>query len=273
MSFDEAKRSAFVKDLLGFFRRRPVDLLPFEEVRDRLRLRSFIDRGIQEVPLSRIVGSLGREREFNRAFLPRQESLRNRWQELKDLAEGPAGFPPVELYYVQDVYFVVDGHHRISVARNIGAETIESHVMEFRSSVILTPETSIEEIVLKEGLAEFLEATGLVQRKPDEYITSIPNGYEKLLDHISVHRYYRGIECARPVSWEEAVESWRKSVYLPMTRIIRKHKILEQFPERTETDLYLYTTEHLHYLREQYAPQRVPRARAVKDFTDKFKKG
>ncbi len=265
-TFDEAKRSAFLKDLMGFLQRRPVDLLPFTEVKERLRLKNFIDRGGQEVPLDRIVGSLGREHEFNRAFLPREESLRQRWQEIKDLAEGPAGFPPVELYYVQDVYFVVDGHHRISVARAVGAKTIEARVKEFRTPVLLTSDTSIEDLILKTGLAEFLETTGLVQKDPNEYVVTIPNGYEKLLDHISVHRYYLGIEKNRPISWEEAVRSWRRSVYLPMTRIICKHKIKEQFPDLTETDLYLVTIEHLHYLKEQYGSKKIGRARAVKDF-------
>jgi hypothetical protein len=271
MSFDEAKRSAFLKDLLGLLRKRPIDLLPFEQVKERLHLKHFIDRGIQEVPLDRIVGSLGREREFTREFLPRHESLRKRWQEVQDLAEGPAGFPPVELYYVHDVYFVVDGHHRISVVRAMGAQTIEARVKEFRSPVLLTPETSIEEIILKTGLTEFLETTGLAQKTTEDYVMTIPNGYGKLLDHISVHRYYRGIETDRPVSWEEAVKSWRRSVYLPMVRILRKHNLQQQFPECTITDLYIFTIEHLHYLREQEASKKIGRLRAVKHFTKEMK--
>jgi hypothetical protein len=265
-TFDEAKRSAFIKDLMGFVQRRPVDLLPFEKVKEKLKLKHLVERGIQEVPLNRIIGSLGRDHEFTRAFLPRQESLRKRWEEIKDLAEGPSGFPPVELYYVKDVYFVVDGHHRVSVARAVGASTIEARVKEFRSPVMLMPETSIEEVILKSGLAEFLETTGLVQETPDDYVVTMTNGYEKLLDHISVHRYYRGIETEGPVSWDEAVQSWKKSVYDPMIRIIRKHKILDEFPGHTETDLYLYIMDHLHYLRELYAPKKIGRTRAVKEF-------
>jgi hypothetical protein len=271
-SFDEAKRAAFLKDLMSFFQRKPVDLLPFEEVKERLHLKQLVDRGVQEVPLSQIVGSLGRQNEFNRLFMPREESLRKRWEEVRQLAEGPQGFPPVELYFVPDVYFVVDGHHRISVARSVGAETIEAVVKEFRSVVRLTPETSIEEIINKTALADFLETAGLVQKSSTDYVVTVPNGYEKLLNHISVHRYYRGIELDRPVSWEEAVQSWRRSVYVPMIRIIRKHKILEDFPGSTETDLYLAIMDHLHYLKERAAPGKVGRARAAKEFSEEMKR-
>lgn len=265
-SFDEAKRAAFLEDLMGHFHGRDVDLLPFGEVRERLHLKQLVDRGIQEVSLDRIVGSLGREREFTRGFFPREEALRERWQELKELAEGSRGFPPVELYYVNDVYFVVDGHHRVSVAKSLGSQTIEARVKEFRSPIKLTPQTSLEEVLLKSNLADFLETTGLVQELPGDCEMTIPNGYEILLDHISVHRYYLGIEKGSAVSWDEAVRSWRDIIYRPMVEIIKKHGIQEWFPGRTETDLYLFTMDHLHYLREKLAPKDVLPEQAVKHF-------
>ena len=264
--FDSARRAALMSDLLNLFQGRPVDLLPFNEVKEVLRLRQVVDRGIQEIPLDRIVGTVGREHEFNRAFLPRDESLRNRWDEVKDLAEGQKGFPPIEVYYVHDVYFVVDGHHRVSVARAMGANTIEAHVKEFVTSVPLSSVTSIEEIILRTGLAGFLEATGLQHEHPDEFVTTLPNGYERLLEHISVHRYYRGIETKRPVPLDEAVKSWRDTVYRPMVEIIRKHSLQEEFPGYTETDLYLMIMDHLHELRKQYGDSTQPE-RAVKHFS------
>jgi hypothetical protein len=264
--FDSARLAALIVDLLNLVQGRTSDLLSFGEVRERLRLKQVIDRGVQEVPLSRIVGSLGREREFNRAFLPREESLRDRWQEVKDLAEGPTGFPPVELYYVNDVYFVVDGHHRVSVARALGAPAIEARVKEFISPVPLTPETSIEEVILKSGLADFLDTVGLEQTYPGEFELTEPNGYERLLDHISVHRYYLGLNQKRDINWREAVHSWLDTVYRPMIDVIRKSGVMEQFPGRTETDLYLYVMDHLHHLKQLYGNVGEDRERVVKHF-------
>jgi len=117
--FDAARRAALVQDLLGVLKGRPVDLLPFDRVRAGLRLKHIVDRGLHDVPLERIVGTLGREREFNREFLPREEALRDRWEEVEELAEGPAGFPAVELYKVGDAYFVVDGHHRLRARHQV----------------------------------------------------------------------------------------------------------------------------------------------------------
>lgn len=255
-----------MQDLLRLVQGRPLDLLPFEAVKEKLHLKQIVDRGVIEVPLDRIVGSVGREHAFNRAFLPRDESLRSRWEEVKDLAEGQSGFPPVELYYVNDVYFVVDGHHRVSVARSLDAPTIEARVKEFLTVVPLTPDTSLEEVILQSGLATFLETTGLQQESPDDFRITTPNGYERLADHISVHRYYRGIETGRPVPWEEAVTSWRDTVYRPMVETIRKSGIMESFPGYTESDLYLFTMDHLHYLHERYGQAGQKRERVVKHF-------
>jgi hypothetical protein len=273
--FDAARRAALMQDLVGHVLGRPVDLLPFERVRERLRLRHLVDRGLREVPLDAIVGSLGREREFNREFLPREESLRERWEDADDMAGGLRGYPAVELYQVGDTYFVVDGHHRISVARASGQPAIEARVKEFLTPVPLSPEDSTEDVLLKGSLADFLEATGLTPETPDEFLTREPGGYERLLEHISVHRWYRGIETGRPVSWEEAVRSWRDAVYRPMIRLIRGSGVLDLFPGGTATDLYLFTMAHLHDLRQRYAPRPISMAAGVRHwaFTRRARRG
>lgn len=266
VGFESARRAALMTDLLAILAGRPTDLLPFDTVRRELGLRHLVDRGIQQVPLDRIVGTLGRPGEFNRAFLPRDDSLRDRWDRLKDLAEGPVGFPPVELYQVDQAYFVVDGHHRVSVARAMDAPTIEAHVTEFLTPVPLEPGVSIEEVLLRSGLAAFLEATGLQPEAPGELRVTVPDGYERLIDHIRVHGYYKGIEEKRNVPWHEEVVSWRDNVYQPMIETIRRSGILEEFPGRTETDLYLFVMDHLHRLRQEYQNRSVSLETAVEEF-------
>lgn len=252
--------SDLVRTLLG----RPTELLPFTEVKERLRLRNLVDRGLQEVPLERIVGSLGRQREFNRAFLPRDEALRERWQDVEELARGLQGFPPVELYQVGDAYFVVDGHHRVSVAHRLGAPAIEARVQEFLTPVPLGADESIEAVLLKQGLADFLEATGLTPESRDELRTTLPQGYDRLLEHISVHRYYLGLEERREIPWRAAAASWRDRVYRPTLEAIRDSRAMEEFPGRTETDLYLFVTEHLSRLRQRYGDDAVTPRRAAR---------
>jgi len=264
--FDAALRAGLIQDLLAQVRGRPTDLLPFDAVRQRLRLRNLADRGIQEVPLDRIVGTVQREREFNRAFLPRDESLRGRWEEIEGLADGRKGFLPVELYRVGDTHFVVDGHHRVSVARAMGTPTIEARVKEFTTPVKLPPDASIEDVVAQQGLADFLETTGLPAEKPDEFRTTEPNGYERLLDHINVHRHFRGVNERREIPWPEAVVSWRDAVYRSMIDRIEASGILDEFPGRTPADLYLFVMDHLHYLRQQYGDVAARPTRALAHF-------
>lgn len=262
--FDAARRAALINDLLAVLTNKPSNLLPFDDVRERLRLRNLIDRGIQEVSVDKIVGTIGRERDFNRAFLPREESLRSRWIGVENLAEGPAGFPSVELYRVGDAYFVVDGHHRISVMRALGTPTIEANVKEFLTNVAVDPGDSIESMVIKGNLAAFLDATGLGEAGGGEFSLTDPNGYERLLEHINGHMYFRGIEENRQVPWREAVQSWLMNVYRPMVTTIRRSGILDEFPGSTEGDVYLYIMDHLHHLRQQYAPRQVSPQHAVR---------
>lgn len=249
--FDDARWKALLHDLFAGLSGRPVDLLSFDEVRERLGLRHVVDRGVEDVPLESIVGSLGREREFTREFAPRDDSLRRRWEDVRRLAEGPAGFPPVELYKVGDVFFVVDGHHRISVARSLGAGAIEARVREFVSDVAFGPDDSLEEVILRSGFDDFVESTCFSREEAEAFLVSLPDGYAKLLDHVSVHRYFLGIESGACPAWCDAIASWRARVYDPMVAVIRRSGILEQFPGRTETDLYLFAMEELHYLRER----------------------
>jgi hypothetical protein len=264
--FDAARRAALMADLLQTLRGHPADLLPFEEVRERLRLRTLVDRGVREVPLDAIVGTLGRAREFNRAFLPRDESLRERWQRVEDLADGPEGLATVELYQVGEAYFVVDGHHRVSVARQLGTPAIEARVTEYLTPVRLEPDASIEEVILDGALADFLAVTGLEPADADEYRVSEAGGYQRLLDHITVHRYFRGIDLGREFAWQEAVASWRDLVFRPMVTIVKASGVLEDFPGSTAADLYLFTMDHLHFLRERYESREIEPELAVRHF-------
>lgn len=269
--FDAARLGAVMQDLLALVRQRPRDLLPFEEVRERLKLRRVVDRGTRDVPLGQIVGTFGRRGEFNRAFLPRSESLRERWEDVRDLAEGASGFPIVELYQVGDAYFAVDGHHRISVARSLGAPSIEAHVLEFLTPVPLGADASPESVLQKEGLADFLETTGLVPSSPDEFRVTHPGDYAEMLEHVAVHRYFLGLDLSRDVTWEEAVRSWYETLFRPMTETIRSSGVLGDFEGRTEADLYLFTARHLHELRMKWGDGVAPE-RAVEHFRLQTKK-
>ena len=265
--FDRSRRKAFVQRILAFFTHQSLDLLPFEQVREQLRLRDRHYRGLQEILLNQIVGSVGRYQDFTRTFLPRSGGLRERWSAVEDRVKA-GGLPPVELYKVGEVYFVRDGNHRISVARAQNVPDIEAFVWEYPSLVPLSPDDDLDDLLIKQGYVTFLEKTRLNQLRPSQHIElTAPGRYRDLLEHIAVHRYFLSQEEGREFAAEEAVTSWYDNVYLPIIRAIRKQGILKQFPGRTEADLYIWASCWQYELSERYGKS-ISAEEAVDNFAE-----
>jgi len=143
-------------------------------------------------------------------------------------------------------------------------------VTEVHTSGKITRDTDVNALVLEQEYSEFLRQTRLNEFYPGEdFRFSIPGQYEKVLQHISVHRWFMGEKLTRPVTDEEAVKGWHREVYLPLVRIIRKHQILNAFPARTEMDLYFWIIEHRWYLAEEQK-RRISLESAATDFTNRF---
>jgi nucleotide-binding universal stress UspA family protein len=251
--FHRARGRADLKELLARLTGASNQLLSYDEVRQKLQLQGGIERGIHDIPLDAIVGSVGRYTDFTRDFLPRQRVQSERWARVWMAAAGLVGLPPIEVYQIGDVYFVQDGNHRVSVAREMGAQYIQAYVTEVHSHVQLTPDIRPDELILKAEYSQFLGQTRLNQLKPEADLSvSVPGQYPVLLEHIDVHRYFMGIDLQRPVDYEEAVAHWYDTVYLPVIQIIRSQGILRQFPNRTEADLYLWIAEHRAQLEDEF---------------------
>ena len=268
--FSRARFKAFFNDIISLIARRSNELLSFDEVARRLKIRQRRYGGLRTVEVDKIVGSVGRYRDFDRAFLPTQSHTQGKWKSVDRAHYQEIELPPVQLYKVGDVYFVRDGHHRVSVAREKGVKFIDAEVIECEARVPVTTDLRPEDLVIKGEYVDFLEATGLDRLRPDQKIEfSVPGNYRILLEHISVHRYFMGIEQEREILWEEAVASWYDDVYMPIVRIIREQNILAEFPGRTEADLYLWIMDHLYFLRERYGPE-VGAEEAAADFAERF---
>jgi len=272
-AFTQLRRRAFFQRVLGFFTgHEPGGLLSFDEVRDKLQIRGQHYSGLQTIPLYQIIGTVGRYHEFNRAFLPTQEHIRARWKRIYQAAHEQ-GFPPIEVYRVGDAYFVRDGHHRVSVLKELGATTVEAYVTEFETPVPLPPDTDAAELDLKREYAAFLRETRLADLRPGQQIEfTLPGQYSKLQEHIAVHRHYLGLREQREIPYNESVARWYDEVYMPVVQIIRQAGVLDDFPGHTEADLYLWLIEHRHYLSERYGKD-VPLEQAAAAFTEEFSTG
>ena len=131
--FTRARRRARLRAIVARIRRVHVSnkLLSFDDVRRDLAANNRFYRGRRVVEVEEIVGSVGRWRDFDRSFLPARASVGHKWKRIDRAFHRTEDLPPVELYEIGESYFVVDGHHRVSVARYHDVPTVEAAVVEF----------------------------------------------------------------------------------------------------------------------------------------------
>jgi hypothetical protein len=251
MDFGRARRRAKLQELLAYLMGKSSDLLSYEEVRRLVRAGGQVDRGIQQIPIAAIVGSVGRYKDFTRTFLPRNDADQARWATVK-AAQITQGLPPITVYQMSDVYFVLDGNHRVSIARQLGNETIEAYVTEVRTAVPLSPDVQPNDLIVKAEYADFLAETNLKVLRPqaDLMLTSAGK-YPLILEYIDVHAYFMGLEQARAIAADETITHWFDTVYLPTVERIRQTDLLSEFPERTEADFYVWLTDHRAELQKE----------------------
>ena len=267
--FRGARIRAFLLDVLGALSGHSRSLLAFEDVRESLHLGGPVYRGVQPVHLSQIVGSVDRYRDFDRLFLPTQSRTIDRWTRINRAWYQDINLPPVMLYKVGDLFFVIDGNHRVSVARSRGQEYIDAEVRECEARVPVTADLRPEDLERLHDRVEFLERSRLDEVRPGSRVeTTILGGYERLIEHIAVHRYFMGIDQKRPVPETEAVAHWYDTIYLPVVEVIKSSGILDELPEKTVTDVYLWVMDHLHFLRRKPGMESAGPAQAAEDFID-----
>ncbi|RME85010.1 MAG: transcriptional regulator [Caldilineae bacterium] len=254
--FRHAHFQAMLEDWRARIRGRRSDLLSYEEVRSILEGRESSGLPeLKEVPLEKIVGSVGRYRDFTQAFLPRNEALYDRWRQVDAAMNSLSGTPPVELYQVGELYFVRDGNHRVSVARARGDKVIEAYVTRVQVPFPVEADNvdELNDWLIRAGEELLMRRTRLREYYPDADLTlTEPGRYRQIDEQIRVHRWYLGENLGREVSYEEAVKSWYENVYLPLAREIEESGILKEFPNRTVTDLYLWICHHREELRERF---------------------
>lgn len=268
--FQTARRRAQLEHLLARLSGTSADLLSFEEVRQLLRGRDTARRTLREIPLDAIIGSVGRYADFTRHFLPLREEDKTRWAQVELQMTGLTGLPPIEVYQIGDAYFVQDGNHRVSVARQLGATHIEAYVTEVETKVPLEPDVQPDDLILGAEYAEFLERTRLQELRPQADLrVTAPGRYREILDHIEVHRYWLGQTQRRDVPFEETAVHWYDEVYAPLAQFIDRRGMLRDFPDRTCLDLCAWIMRHREALAGSLSWDVSPEA-AARDLTARY---
>ena len=247
--FHNARLQAKLEQIKAALTGQSADLLSYEEVREKVNAVETNRRELKEIPLDAIVGSVGRYKDFTRRFLPLVEGDEHRWARVRTLSQSMEGLPPIEVFQIGDVYFVRDGNHRVSVAREQNFKRIEAYVTQVATAVPLEPDIQPDDLINKERYAHFLERTRLDEAIPDlDLSMSVAGNYRVLEQQIGVHQQWVKEHLDEAISFEEAAVRWYEQVYQPVIQMIRERGMMRDFPNRTETDLYVWIDKHRHEL-------------------------
>jgi len=271
--FESARFKSMLTSLKYFLVGRNNELLSFEKIKKGFELYKQNYLGIQIVPIDSIVGSFDRYRDFDRYFLPKKVHLQQRWAKIHNLLARDIILPPVKLYKIGEIYFVLDGNHRVSASKKLGVKFIDAEVTEFITDISITPGIDPKEIIIIEEREKFLNITGLKENRPEIKIRiTVPGQYDFLLSQIDKLRVQLNEDKKdneKLTTFKEASLIWYDHIYLPAIEIIKNYGILEKFPNRTKTDLYIWINEHKRYLSLKYGREVVIKF-AAKDFLMRY---
>lgn len=267
--WDKARTKATWATLRARLQGKSSELIDFNDVAQRLHLKTAIYLGAQIVPIKQIVGSVGRYKDFTNTFLPKSNSMNGRWADVAMLQLNPhsEGVPPVSLWKLGEWYFVQDGNHRISVARQIGLEDIEAFVWEYPEPPIeLSPDMDVDSALLEWERADFLEKTKLNQLRPNnDFHVTVPGSYHYAMCQISHYQTILSKIDGEPVSYVEAVTGWYDMVYEVLKQTILELGVMSEFPTRTPADFFIWITEYREALEREYQ-ERVRITQAIRQY-------
>jgi uncharacterized ParB-like nuclease family protein len=241
--FDSARGRAFRHEVRAILTGRPPRLHSIEPMLKAAGLEGSAYGGIHEILLDHIAGSAApdaKSQDFDPRFLPVNRRMRERWTRIyQAMVEGDE-LPPIDVYRVDGRYYVIDGHHRVSVARKLGRATINARVINVRTRAPLASTIDADALLCAAEYSAFLQTTQLHRTHPEARLECSRLGrYDEILKHILGHAYFMGLEQGRSVPVREAAASWYDHVYRPIEDAIREHRVVERLPGWTEADVYV----------------------------------
>jgi hypothetical protein len=214
------------------------ELLALDEVTQRLRMFEQSYLGVRAIPVDSIVGTVDRKGDFDREFLPRRPEMEGRWTRVEEVMQRGA-MPPIEVYEIEGRYFLVDGHHRVAVARQLGMDYIDAEITRIRTRYPFPVGADLAQVIHSQAKHVFHEESGLDRALPGVRIEcSSPAGYVELLEQVKVHGYDLVQRLDRVLSPPEVADHWYDRVYRPTLESIREHGLPELFDE-PDGDLFL----------------------------------
>jgi hypothetical protein len=237
--FMRARRRAAIARLVARLRGEPDDVgvvLPYEEVIQALGFVSERSVGYRVVQLDQIVGSVDRGRDFDRRFRPTSGRSRSRWEQIAAAARRGEAFPPVDLVKVGELYFVRDGHHRVSVARALGRTDIDAYVTEVHTRIDAGNAMKLSDLPLKSHERVFFERVPLPTRARTEIVLSDRDDYDELAEAVEAWGFRAMQSRGEPLDREQTALLWLETEYRPVVAMLREAGLIEGC---TDTEAYM----------------------------------
>lgn len=239
--FSRQRRRAELARLSAWLTRQPADVntvLPFDEVVAALGKSGETFLGLTVVEVSTIVGSVDRTRDFDRYFRPTSARIRERWQRLATAQRRGESVPPVQLYRVGHMHFVIDGHHRVSIAIARHFEQIDAYVTEIHTRISADGISARADLIMKDHRRLFLSRAPLEGKQREAISFDDPFDYAELAENIEAWGFRLIQETGTFMGRAEVARRWFGEEYLPVVRMARRAEIL---PEVTsDAELYMW---------------------------------
>jgi hypothetical protein len=237
--FQRARRRQVLARLANRLRREPDDvnlILPFDEVVAALGLKGERRLGLQTIPLDAIVGTVDSSRDFDRRFRPTSGRVRERWERLALAQRRGEPIPPIDVYRVGDMYFVQDGHHRVSIAIATGATTIEAYVTEVLTQLPPTGIRGRRDLLCKSYERIFRARVPLPASAMARITVTDPWSYAELGEAVEAWGFRCMQDKGRFQDRAEVARHWYSEEYVPVVRMLRAADLIGS---RTEAEAYL----------------------------------
>jgi hypothetical protein len=246
--FQRARRRATIAHLIARLRGEPNDVgvvLPYEEVVAALGFVSEHSTGLHVVPLDSIVGSVDRSRDYDRRFRPTSRRTRGRWEQIAAAARRGESFPPVDLLRVGELYFVRDGHHRVSVARALGRTDIDAYVTEVTTRVGVDQATRLADLPLKSHERVFFERVPLPAEARGEIQLSDLEDYSLLAEMVEAWGFRAMQSRGDALDRRENAVLWLETEFRPVVAMLREAGLVG---DRTDAEAYMRIAGERYWL-------------------------
>src|ERR1700749_1821596 len=235
--FLRARRRAALGAMVARLRGEPDDvrhILPYEEVVAALGYVSEHFAGSAVVPLDAIVGTVDRGRDFDRSFRPTSGRVRSRWEHIATAMRRGEAMPPVDLVRIGQIYFVRDGHHRVSVP--LAHADIKARVTEVVPRLGAERAITVEELPFKSHERVFFERVPLPDNARAEIALTDPWDYGRLAESVEAWGFRTSQDRGKPINRRETAYLWLENEYRPVIEMLRGADLIGT---TTETEAYM----------------------------------